>query len=69
MQASADKTPTQRADILNRARSAAERRAKYAQAKAKAIRAGTYLTDGAAVPTSVPPETPSGNRFKYIGKE
>lgn len=46
MQASADKTPMQRKDIMERAIAAAERRGKYAEAKAKAIRNGTYLTEG-----------------------
>ena len=56
MQASADKTPTPRKSIIERAISAAERRAKYAEDKAKAIRGGTYLTEGvpAQAPTSDP---------------
>lgn len=49
MQASADKTPTQREAIMNRAISAAERRGGYAQEKAKSIRGGSYLTDGVPV--------------------
>lgn len=52
MQASSDKTPKQREAILDRAISAAERRATYAQSKAGAIRGGTYLTDG--VPQTAP---------------
>jgi hypothetical protein len=46
MQASADKTPKQRKDIMERAITAAERRVKYAESKAKSIRGGTYLTEG-----------------------
>jgi len=47
MQASADKTPTQRKAIIARAIAAAKRRAVYAGGKAKSIRDGTYLTQGA----------------------
>jgi hypothetical protein len=47
MQASVDKTPAQRAAIMDRAIAAAKRRADYAGGKAKAIRGGTYLTEGA----------------------
>ena len=55
MQASADKTPDQRKAIMTRAIAAAERRAQYAGSKAKAIRGGTYLTDGAEpVPVDAP---------------
>lgn len=50
MQASADKTPKQRADILDRAIKLAEIRGKYADAKSKAIRTGSYLTEGVPVP-------------------
>lgn len=50
MQASADKTPAQRKSIIERAISAADRRAIMAESKAKAIREGTYLTEGAKVP-------------------
>jgi hypothetical protein len=57
MQASVDKTPKQRAAIMDRAIAAAERRAKYADAKARAIRDGSYLTDG--VPAQ-PAEAPAG---------
>ena len=56
MQASADKTPTQREAIMTRAIAAAKRRAAYAQQKAKAIRSGDYLTNG--VPSA---PTPSGS--------
>lgn len=55
MQASADKTPDQRKAIMTRAIAAAERRAQYAGSKAKAIRGGTYLTEGAEpVPGDAP---------------
>ena len=46
MQASVDKTPKQRQAIMDRAIAGAERRAKYASSKAKAIRAGSYLDGG-----------------------
>lgn len=46
MQASADKTPKQREAIMDRAIAAAQRRGEFANQKAKAIRGGTYLTDG-----------------------
>lgn len=46
MQASVDKTPAQRKSIMDRAIAAAERRAAYAASKARAIRDGSYLTDG-----------------------
>jgi len=61
MQASADKTPAQRKSIINRAIAAADRRATMAQAKAKAIREGTYLTEGAKVPeaSAQPSNTPN----------
>lgn len=49
MQASADKTPAQRKSIIERAIAAADRRATMAESKAKAIREGTYLTEGAKV--------------------
>jgi len=56
MQASADKTPQQREEIINRAIAAAKRRGAYAAQKASAIRAGTYLTEG--VPQQA---APAGN--------
>lgn len=61
MQASADKTPAQRKSIIERAIAAADRRATMAQAKAKAIREGTYLTEGAKVPeaSAQPANTPN----------
>ncbi len=55
MQASVDKTPKQRAAIMDRAIAAAKRRAEYAARKAAAIRDGSYLVDG------VPDSTPSGS--------
>lgn len=48
LQASTDKTPAQRKAIIDRAVAAAEKRGKVAEARAKAIREGTYLTQGAA---------------------
>lgn len=46
MQASVDKTPKQRATIIARAKSAAERRLKFNAEKAKALRSGAYMTEG-----------------------
>lgn len=48
MQASAEKTPAQREAIMDRAIAAAQRRGGFAAQKAKAIRGGTYLTEGIA---------------------
>jgi len=48
MQASADKTPKQREDIMDRAIAASDRRGLYASKKADAIRSGKYLTEGVA---------------------
>jgi hypothetical protein len=53
MQASVDKTPKQREAIMDRAIAAAQRRSEYAASKAKSIRGGTYLTEGA--PDIAPP--------------
>jgi hypothetical protein len=72
MQASVDKTPVQREAIMDRAIAAAKRRAAYADAKAKAIRDGSYLTDGVpAVPEVQAPQAgpkpgtvENGYRFK-----
>lgn len=46
LQASVDKTPAQREALLKRARVAAERRVKFNQEKADALRGGTYQTQG-----------------------
>jgi hypothetical protein len=46
MQASADKTPGQRKDIIDRAIRAAETRVAFNEKKAKALRDGTYMTQG-----------------------
>lgn len=45
IQASADKTPAQRKSILERAEQAAQRRIKFNENKANALRSGTYFTD------------------------
>ena len=55
MQASADKTPTQRKSIIDRAVKAAENRASFATQKAKSIRGGTYLTEGVGAVEALPP--------------
>ena len=47
LQASADKTPKQRAAIITRGIAAANRRAALSKERAKSIRGGTYLSDGA----------------------
>jgi hypothetical protein len=52
MQASADKTPAQRKDIMERAIAAAKRRETFAAERAKSLRAGTYFTQ--------PPQTDAG---------
>ena len=44
MQASADKTPQQRQDIINRATQAAKRREQVSSSRAKALREGTYFS-------------------------
>jgi hypothetical protein len=53
LQASADKTPQQRKLIIDRALELAERRISVNQAKAKALRDGSYLTQGYQVPEKV----------------
>jgi hypothetical protein len=60
MQASVDKTPKQRAAIMDRAIAAAQRRAEYASKKAAAIRDGSYLTDGIPASTAEPPKAGGG---------
>lgn len=64
IQASADKTPKQREEIITRAIGAAEKRAKYAEKKAQAIREGTYLTQGAAPSAPTAPKTVSWGELK-----
>jgi hypothetical protein len=48
LQASANKTPAQRKEILNRAKIAAERRIQFNQQKAESLRGGTYMKPGGA---------------------
>ena len=45
MQASADKTPTQRKGIMERAMEAAKKREQFASQRAKSLRAGTYFSE------------------------
>jgi len=52
MQASADKTPAQRKDIITRAIAAAKKREKFASDRAKALRAGTYFGEQSADTTA-----------------
>jgi PAS domain-containing protein len=59
MQASADKTPKQRADIMRRAIALAQRRGVYATNKAKAIRSGTYLEQDPAAAEAAPAAAPA----------
>lgn len=47
LQASVDKTPEQRADIINRGIALASKRGKLARARSGSIRNGSYLTEGA----------------------
>ena len=58
LQASVDKTPKQREDILTRAKQAAENRKKYNQKKAESIRTGEYRERGfdAYSDESAPPQ-------------
>ena len=63
MQASADKTPAQREAIMDRAIGAAKRRGSFADNKAKAIRDGTYLTQGVpAAPQPASQPAPAANK-------
>ena len=64
MQASVDKTPAQRLVIMERAIEATKKRGAYAVNKAKAIRDGSYLTDGvpqSAVPADTKPKPTVSN--------
>jgi hypothetical protein len=49
IQASADKTPTQREQILKRAIQAANKRLSFSKNKSQALRTGTYFTDGVPI--------------------
>jgi hypothetical protein len=51
MQASVGKTPKQRADIIARAKKAAENRIRFNQNKAEALRRGTYRKESPVSPT------------------
>lgn len=55
IQASADKTPAQRKSILERAEQAAQRRIKFNEKKANALRSGTYFTEQQQAPIEVAP--------------
>lgn len=56
LQASANKTPKQREEILTRAMQAAQRRLSFNQQKAESLRSGSYMTGGGApqLPTQQP---------------
>lgn len=75
MQASLDKTPKQRKDIIDRAIQLADRRLQSNKNKAKALREGTFFTDQPDYPdATLPPvaEQPkSGNSggIKFLGFE
>lgn len=58
MQASSDKTPKQRREIIQRAIQAADRRMKFNRSKADTLRKGTYFTDG--IPAQNAPTPASG---------
>lgn len=62
MQASADKTPAQRESIMKRAIEAADRRQKFAEKKASAIRSGEYLKGE----TGSAPPAPTGRSLDEI---
>lgn len=62
MQASADKTPKQREEIMDRAIAAAKRRLQFNQNKAKALRDGSYFKDSPAQPAPV-------GGIKFLGFE
>ncbi len=66
MQASVDKTPTQRQAIMDRAIAAAKRRADFAARKAASIRDGSYLTDG--VPESGQAPAGGGTVLRFDAK-
>ena len=55
IQASADKTPIQREQILNRAIQAAQKRLKFSKNKGDSLRSGTYFTEGVPVIESASP--------------
>lgn len=63
MQASADKTPKQREEIMNRAIAAAERRLKFNQDKAKSLREGSYFKQSPAQ------QPPAAGGIKFLGFE
>jgi hypothetical protein len=57
LQASADKTPKQREEIINRAIAAAENRMRFNAQKAEALRGGTYMRPGYSPVTTQPQQT------------
>jgi len=61
LQASVDKTPKQREDIINRAAAAAEKRIKFNQDKANRLREGTYMSPSGA------PASSGNSGFKLLG--
>lgn len=67
IQASADKTPAQRADIMNRATRAAEKRLKFSQEKAKKLRSGEYFSPEAQTETPSAPVTTEITHPQYPG--
>lgn len=56
IQASAEKTPKQRADIMERAKKAAENRLKFSQEKSKKLRSGEYFSPETQTETLQPAE-------------
>lgn len=65
MQASLDKTPSQREEILKRAINLAQRRIQVNQEKAKSLRGGTYFKES---PVPVDPSQPSGGSGRKVIK-
>lgn len=62
MQASADKTPKQRVEIMDRAIEAAKRRKAFNEEKAKSLRSGSYFKE--------PPQSPQkSGGIKFLGFE
>jgi hypothetical protein len=68
IQASPNKTPSQRKAIIDRAKIAANRRIGESQAKAKALREGTYFTE-APVSEQVSDTPQQQNGVKFLGFE
>jgi hypothetical protein len=64
IQGSSNKSPSVRKDILERAEKAVEKRMEFSQKKAKALRGGTYFSDG--VGAEEPPVAPPGGSVRVV---